>query len=214
MIEENSCKYCGWKVPSEYIGSREKDVFLLCENCGNEIFSESNKNEDLARILGNIKKKKISSCGYDVVPKEKNPIARVLKDTDFPNVFKDNLKIVISRLLYPHLETLKNDLTPHKKKREITREILDDLYEKISPIKTHRIIDIFLTNLHAVSENEFLNWLKLLQKKIKLNNSFNKDFIIYLRWMIREVYSIITELWEKKELPKFERIIRDDLKSF
>ncbi|MHA2282905.1 MAG: hypothetical protein ACXAC5_18845 [Promethearchaeota archaeon] len=215
MIVEDSCKYCGWKFPSEYIDSQENKNLLLCENCGTEIFSECNENDDLAKYIEEkIKNKELLSRIDDIVQEKKNPIARVLVDSDFPIIFKDNLKIVISRLLYPHIGTLESEPILNKENREITKEILDDLYEMISPIMNLRINDIFLTNLHELSIKEFLKWLKVLQDKIRLNHGFQKDFTIYLRWMIREVYTIITELWNKRELPKFERVIRDDLKSF
>jgi len=92
--------------------------------------------------------------------------------------------------------------------------ILDDLYEKISPVINQRIKDIFLVKLYGLSVKEFNKWLKFLQEKIELNKSFHKDFIIYLRWMIKEVFVIITELWDEPELPRFEGVIRDDLKLF
>jgi len=61
---------------------------------------------------------------------------------------------------------------------------------------------------------EFDKWLKLLQKKIKVNNRYSQDFVLYLRWLIKEVFIIITELWDESELPGFEHVIRDDLKVF
>ena len=77
-----------------------------------------------------------------------------------------------------------------------------------------RVTDKFLINLHRMRVKEFDKWLKLVQKKIKVNNRFCQDFVIYLRWLIREVFIIITELWDEPELPRFEQVIRDDLRSF
>jgi len=211
-----NCDYCGRKFPPEFLSKiKDKSSSFLCENCGTEIFIESNDNDETVKdVKDNCKKRGLLSRIYEAVREEKNPIARVLIDSDFTKRFKDNLKIVISRLLYPHIQTLESESTQDKESTEITQEILDDLYDKISPIMNQRIKDIFLNNLNELSDTEFNKWLKLLQDKIKLNNSFRKDFINYLYWMIREVYIIITELWDVKDLPKFERIIRDDLKLF
>ena len=208
MIRENSCRFCGWKFPLRY---KEIQDLLFCENCGTKIFSENDKDYDLTTNS----EEKINNIGsYNTIREENNPIARVALDSNFPDIFKDNLKLVISRLLYIHLGPKNSDQTIIKENEETVKEILDDIYDKISPIMNLRINDIFLTNLYELSVKEFLKWLKLLQAKIIQNNNFRKDFTIFLRWMIREVYTIITELWNRKKIPRFERIIRDDLKSF
>lgn len=193
-----NCDYCGRKFPPEFLSkNKDKSRSFLCENCGTEIFIESNANDETVKdVKDNYKKRGLLNRIYEAVREEKNPTARVLIDSDFTKKFKDNLKIVISRLLYPHIQTLESESTQDKESTEITQEILDDLYEKISPIMNQRIKDIFLNNLNELSDTEFNKWLKLLQDKIKLNKSFRKDFINYLYWMIREVYIIITELWD------------------
>ncbi|MFX1281877.1 MAG: hypothetical protein ACFFA3_21180 [Promethearchaeota archaeon] len=207
----SNCEYCGWKFPLELLNKfKETSDSLLCENCGTEILFEINKTNDMVDTANDIQKKRENlNCRYDVIQEDKKSIARVQFDSEFPDLFKGNLKLVISRLLYPHLQAFRN----HKKK-EITPEILDDLYEKLSPIMDKKVIAIFLYNLHKLSTTEFYKWLKLLQEKIRVDNHFHNDFIIYLHWMIRKVYIIITKYWKKTKLPKFKRIIRDDLKSF
>ena len=137
-----------------------------------------------------------------------------MKDSDFPVRFKVDLKTVVSRLIYPHIRSLECDPTQDTEGMVLNKEILDDLYVKISPIMNKQVNDKFLINLNNISAKEFDKWLDLLQKKIKLNNSFHKDFTSYLRWMIRKVFIIITKLWDNPELPRFEQTIRDDLKMF
>ena len=212
QIKDNTnCSYCGWKFPRELLAKiKHSNDSFFCENCGAEILVGSNCfNDCIDDISDTNKTSENLSHIYDTVQDEENSIARVLLDSDYPNLFKDNLKIVISRLLYPQIQAIK-----FNKKTGITQEIIDKLYEKIRPIMDKKVMDLFLYNLHELSDIEFLKWLKLLQDKIKRNNNFHNDFIVYLHWMIREVYIITTKLWNKKKLPKFERIIRDDLKSF
>ncbi len=216
MIENKNCNYCGWKFPQEYLRKiTENNESLFCENCGTEILKESDENAEEDKINDeNNNKKGFFSRIYETVRNEKNPIERVLMDSDTPQNFKDNLKIVVSRLLFPHIRALESEPTQDNENMELTEVILDDLYEKISPIINQRIKDIFLINLNNLSVKEFNKWLKFLQEKIELNKSFHKDFIIYLRWMIKEVFIIISELWDATDIPRFERIIRDDLKFF
>ena len=97
---------------------------------------------------------------------------------------------------------------------ELTKEILDNLYEDISPVLSKLFKREYLGNLRKSNITDFGKWLKLLHTKLNLNKSYRKDFIIYLRNLIKEIYTIISELWDTIDLPKFERTIRDNLKDF
>jgi hypothetical protein len=69
----------------------------------------------------------------------------------------------------------------------------------------------FLNNLKEISEEEFLYFLRQLQKKIQSNRQYREDYIIYSRWLIRRIYLIIYNKWEGDTPSKFERTIRNDL---
>ena len=215
MTEDKSCKYCGCKFPAELLNTTNIGESLLCENCGTEVIKERDDNtEGDSRIDDNNQTNGFSRRVYENLRNKKSPVEKVFKDSDFPVRFKDNFKIVASRLVYPHIQSLKCDSTQNKEGLELNQEILDDLYEKINPIMNQRVKDKFLINLYSMRVKEFDKWLKLLQKKIEVNKRFCQDFVIYLRWLIREVFIIIIELWDEPELPRFERGICDDLKSF
>ncbi|MBA7532619.1 hypothetical protein ES705_24845 [subsurface metagenome] len=213
MIE--SCKYCGIEIPSELLNSTNIGESILCESCGTKIIKEGDLNTDVVnRIDDNNQTNGFFRNIYERLRNRRSPIERVFNDSDFPVRFKDNFKIVVARLVFPHIRSLESETTQDIEVMELSKGILDNLYEKISPIMTQRVKDKFLINLHNLRVKEFDKWLKLLQKKIKVNNRYSQDFVLYLRWLIKEVFIIITELWDDPELPRFEHTIRDDLKSF
>jgi hypothetical protein len=83
----------------------------------------------------------------------------------------------------------------------------------IRHIQDKRIKSEFLNNLHEISKEEFERYLKQLQAKIQSSRQYREDFIIYSRWLIKRVLTIISEKKPNDQLTKFERTIRDDLKS-
>jgi len=224
MTEKTTCKYCGWEFPIGFLQLITENIdSVFCENCGTELINENfvsdivkceeNSTQDIM-IKKTKNKKAIFNRIYENIRTEKSPINRVLMDSDFPKVFKDNFKIVISRVIYSHIRALEINSAIDIKTVELTKEILDKLYEEISPVLTKRIKREYLGNLHKSSIGDFEKRFKILQTKLKLNKMYHQDFVIYLRRLIKEVYIIVSELWNDKNLPKFERIIRDDLKRF
>ena len=221
MLKNKNCNYCGWKIPADFIQKvSEKSGFVFCENCGTELISENpipnpikseNNNQDL---IGKKKKKTISNIIYEKLRIEKNPIARVLRDSDFIKTFKDNFLLVMSRVIYYHLRTLGLETVIEVKAGELTKHAAEKLYKEISPVFSKRFKRVYLENLHKMDRRDFEKWLIKLHTKLKLNKNFHNDFVLYLRWLINEVYIIISEFWDITNLPKFERIIRDDLKEF
>lgn len=209
MVE---CRYCGTAFPLELLNNINIGESIYCENCGIEVNTRSNENtEDISRIEDNNQTNGFFRRIYEWLRNRRSPIERVFNDSDFPVRFKDNFKIVVSRLVYPHIRSLECEAPQGL---ELNQEILDDLYEKIKPIMNQRVTEKFLINLYKMRVREWDKWLKLMQKKIKVRNNYHQDFILYLRWLIREVFIIITELWNEPELPRFERVIRDELKAF
>ena len=224
MLKNKNCNYCGWKFPTDFIQRfSENSDSVFCENCGTELLSdnpiidtiksEERSNQDLRRKKKK-KKKTIYSKIYEKIRIEKNPIARVSRDSDFTKIFKNNFLIVMSRIIYTHLRAIELETAIDIKTMELTKEILAKLYKEISPVLSMRIKRKYLGNLHKIKTKDFEKWLKKLQTKLELNKNFHQDFILYLRWLIKKVYIIVSELWDVRDLPKFERIIRDDLKSF
>ncbi|MCK4285073.1 MAG: hypothetical protein KAX18_02670 [Candidatus Lokiarchaeota archaeon] len=224
MIEKKTCTYCGWEFPTGFLQLiTENTELVFCENCGTEIINENNvsdttKSEENPtqnlKVEKTNKKKIILNHIYEKVRREKSPVNRVLMVSDFTKIFKDNFKIVISRIIYSHIRAFEINSAIVIKSVELTEEILDNLYEEISPVLTKRIKREYLGNLHKSSIKDFEKWFEKLQSKLKLNKRFHQDFIIYLRRLIKEVYIIVSELWDEKYLQKFEGIIRDDLKNF
>ncbi|KKM64156.1 hypothetical protein LCGC14_1504210 [marine sediment metagenome] len=222
MIEKRTCDYCGWKIPADFIHRvSENSDSIFCENCGTEIQSEKpvcdiiNSEEKSNQDLSSKKKKRaMFSKFYERIRREKNPVARVLLDSDFIKTFKDNFLLVMSRVIYYHLRTLGFESAIEVKAGELTKDVAEKLYKEISPVFSKRFKRVYLENLHKMNRRDFEKWLIKLHTKLKLNKNFHNDFVLYLRWLINEVYIIASEFWDSTNLPKFERIIRDDLKGF
>ncbi|MFX1489826.1 MAG: hypothetical protein ACFFBI_11800 [Promethearchaeota archaeon] len=220
--EPASCKYCGWKIPPDLIQIQsESHQYLCCEYCGSELSmdeyiqssegsntqpetpSKPNKKQKFRSFLRNL---------YEKLPYEKNPIIRVARDSDFSENFKQNFIIVMARLLYPHIRHIIGNSVADKP--ELTKSIIDRLFEKINPIFHMRIDTVYLTNLHKISIKEFEGWFKKLQAKLRISKNFHRDFVIYLRLLIREVFVIITEIRDIEISSKFEKVILIDLRMF
>jgi len=76
-----------------------------------------------------------------------------------------------------------------------------------------RIKSEFLNNLHEISKEEFERNLKQLQTKIQSNRQYREDFIVYSRWLINRVFTIVSEKKPNDRLTKFERTILTDIKN-
>jgi hypothetical protein len=224
MQKNKICEYCGWKIPPDFIQtiSKQNNV-VVCENCGTELLTENPKPEPIGGIdttLSNKdtsrKKKKRPQFNkiYEYIKNSKSPIARVLLDSDFTKLFKDSFIIVMSRVIFSHLKAFELESAIDIRTVELTKDILDKLFKRISPVLTMRIKREYLGKLGIISTKNFEKWIKKLHTKLRLNKKYRQDFIIYLRWLVKEVYIIVSDLWNAPNLPKFERIIRNDLKSF
>lgn len=216
----NWCRYCGCTFSNDVLQNIAEHYTMICESCGTEIKeSDINLESGAKELIGHEVRNKSRFYSYlkhiyKSIRNEKGPITKIFEDSDFPLIFKENLMIVISRLIYYHFKILEQELIPSYNNVEISKDLLDRIYNDISPILNMRIKRKFLDNLFKITVKEFEKFLRILQTKIKLNRKFHQNFIIFLHWLITEVHIIITKLWSQKELPKFERIIRDDLKSY
>jgi len=203
----NCCSYCGWKLPTEFLQDvSENCESVFCENCGTEIVSEIANEHDINSEREKRKNhRSYINRIYENIRNKKNPIDRVLNDSDFPLIFKENLIIVISRLI----STLFNEIP-----EDLSKELLDDTAGKLEPVMSKRINQEFLINLHKITLKGFENHLKRLQGKIRLSSYFRQDFAIFLRWLVKKVHMIAFYSSDAEELPKFDRTILKDLKSF
>jgi len=239
----NRCKFCGWKFPNDLLEKiNENSDSLFCELCGAEIRYNNVKNQekdkkieiksdnDLSgtadksksspwkRFYETIKKFVMETEGGEVQEglkkRQKESIARVFNDNDFPKIFRENFIIVFSRITYFELKkqryiaNLKNNMTM------LTKADLKALMDQLKLITVKNIKPEFLENLHNISQNDFEEWLKKLQAKLKKNPNYYEEFITYIQWLIKTVVIIVSNLWDNTNLPKFERIIRDDLRSY
>jgi len=214
------CKYCGESFSNDSLQKiSENNGFLICESCGIEIkIEKSNKSDfnptnDLKCKIAD-KKKPIFIRLYEKIRNRKNPIERVLDDSDFPLIFKENLVIVISRLIYIFIKETQDAALNNSRQGEISKKLLVVLEKKLESVMNKQINLIFLSNLHKISQREFENHLKRMQSKIQISNYYNQDFRIFLTWLIKEVYSIISLSGKLENFPKFERAIYKDLQGF
>ena len=239
----NRCKFCGWKFPNDLLEKiNENSDPLFCELCGAEIRYYYINNQENDEIIKN--KNEIYLCGstdksksslwkriYDIIKKfiietgrikiqkgltekQKESITRVFNDNDFPKIFKENFIIVFARITYFELKKLESTANLKNSRRNLTEAELKTLNEHLNPITKKDIKAEFLKNLHKISQNDFRKWLKKLQVKLKLSPTYYNDFITYIQWLIKTIATIISEMWDKTNLPKFEQTILKDLKNY
>lgn len=223
--KSNCCNYCGWKFPANFIQNiSEQSDTVFCENCGTEIIN-SNENfegsKDSNYITAkpntksenkNKKKSKVSRI-YEKIRLEKDPIDRVLDDSDFPLIFKENFNLVICRIIFNSFKDLVDISELKMNQIKLSEALMGDIEYNLEPIMNRRINDAFLTNLYKIPRKAFENHLWRLQSKLERNTPFRHDFKIFLRWLINMVYKLISHNDDTEGLPKFEQTILKDLRS-
>jgi len=135
-------------------------------------------------------------------------------DPEFSQNFKDNLIIVLSRIIYFNISNLYQIEELKVNNTELSESILNTIANSLEPIMTKRIRINFLGKLHHISIKKFEKQVKKLQQKIHTQQNYQNSFKIYLRWLISIVFPIIIEKWDEINLPKFEETIRKDLKNY
>jgi len=130
MIEKTTCTYCGWKFPTDFPQNiSDNSDSLFCENCGTEIIN-SNVSQIEANSEANSKKKnneksKFSRI-YEKLRPEKDPIDRILDDSDFPLIFKENFNLVICRIIFDSLRDLVDISQLKANKVELSEALISD----------------------------------------------------------------------------------------
>ncbi len=231
MIEndENSsnyCKYCGCKFQQDtiqrLIGNKE---LVICEFCGIEINIDNvdtqegfvkDQHEKTLILKEDIKKKKMSIVKRigKLAKSRKFSVNIILNDEDFTQIFKEILIIVISRLIYFSLGEWEQENNVSVRRVSLNQSILTYLASKLKPILTKRISRTFLENLHNISIEEFDDSLKLLQKKVESNQDYRTHFLTFIIWLKKIVFRLVSDMWEMKNLPKFQATILKDLKNY
>ncbi|KKM62312.1 hypothetical protein LCGC14_1522960 [marine sediment metagenome] len=221
MIEKGKdtsicCNYCGWKVPHDFIQRiKENAGSLFCEFCGIDIESNINKTseKDNKENLKSIKKSMVSE-NSNWQKSQKFSVRLIIKDEDFPKIFKENLIIVISRLIYIYIRIWEQETNTLASRETITKSSFYNLACKIKPIIDRKVSNNFLGNLHKINIEEFEDWLRLLQKKLHTDESYLNHFKIFLLWLLKIVIKLISEMWEMKNIPTFHSTILNDLKNY
>ncbi len=222
----NCCKYCGGEFQQDILRRiLENKESIICEFCGIEIKfddidtqEEFNKNihKKTSNLKDNIKKNK-ESIGKRIgklTKSRKYSRNMIWEDKDFPQIFKENLIIVFSRLIYTFIREWEQDNNVSVRRISINQSILTYFATKLKPILSKRIGRSFLENLHNISIEEFDNSLRLLQKKIELNQDYRTHFLTSIIWLQKIVFRLVSDMWEMKNIPYFQYVIREDLKNF
>jgi len=194
---------------------------VYCENCGDIIKRIQDKyNFNPTEIIENEAKTNITNSPAKPQKELKPhpdalnyPIGRIFYDTDFPLTFKNNFIIVFSRLTCFHALYLEHEGQIQLGESEIPENALNDLYMSTRHIQDKRPASEFLNDLHDISKEEFERNLKQLQAKIQSNSQYLEDFHVYSRWLIREVYLLISGEINIGELSKFNLTIYKDLEN-
>ena len=226
MVENGTksdrCRFCNSSFSEDILNKIKIDRDdVYCENCGDIIKriqdkynfnpNDTSENEAKTNISDSPAKPQKELKPH---PDALNyPIGRVFYDNDFPLTFKSNLILVFSRLTCFHALYFEREGQIQLGESEIPENALNDLYMSTRHVQDMRIQPEFLNNLRNISKDEFERNLKRLQAKIQSNRQYLEDFLVYSRWLIREVYLLISDDINLGELSKFNLTIYKDLEN-
>ena len=216
--KSDKCQFCNSKFSDEIIKKlKENKSDVYCENCGDLIqrvdyrsFHIPNQNKD---ILSNIPFTSNELPQEITVSTEvfRFPNGRIYYDRDFSQVFKRNFIVVFSRIIYFQILRLDKAGIINKEKLEINEDLINELHRRISPLHENRIKGDFMNNLHEITLDEFELNFKKLQGKFQSNREYREDFIVFSRWLINRVLTIIQKKTEQNKLTNFEKAILNEL---
>ncbi|MFX1310221.1 MAG: hypothetical protein ACFE8C_11025 [Promethearchaeota archaeon] len=222
----NCCKFCGWKFHQDILQRIiDNTQPVLCEFCGIELNisnvnvktevsnAKNEKSDDRDKETEHKKRATAKNFKKWISPQKyaRNVIDR---DDEFPQIFKDNLIIVVSRLIYFTIRKWEEENNISIRRVSLEKAIYIYIIQMIKPVLTKRIPTTFLNNLFKLSKEDFEEWLKLLQRKIASNQEYGTYFKDYLNWLIKIVFELVSNQWEMKNLPRFQATILKDLKSY
>ncbi len=217
------CTYCNARFNDELRQLLvEDDEPIYCELCGTEVRIHSTQ-ESQTHKKGSKKgrpcskkkhKKKRSKKKRKQETQHLNPITHIGFDPEFPLIFKENLMLVLSRIIYLAIKKVDDIEALKNSNRDISKELIAQLEHILEPTTWAKIKVNFLGKLYKLTIDQFYEHLKRLQKKIQENEQYREHFIIFLRYIINNTFRIISEMWEAPEIPKFFHVIRKDLKNY
>ena len=224
MVEDDSkahqCRFCYSSFTNDILKKIKDDRDdVYCENCGDLIkrvqIGYINEPKTITKTTSNIPFVAKEPPQEVLIDPDAllYPNGRIFYDTDFPQIFKSNFIIVFSSLVYFYALHLEKEEKINMKELVITENIVNEIHRRISPIHEKRIKAEFVKNLHEITLDEFELNLKKQQKKFHDNRQYQEDFIIYSRWLIKRVLTIISEKKPDEQLTEFEYFILRDLKK-
>ncbi len=210
------CENCGIRLQIKDIENNPiADEFAFCQYCGTKFEIKNIFVQDNIHSEEKYEDKRINNKEQEIRKTYKYPIERVYYDPDFPKLFKQNLVIIISRLIYDIIGDVERHLKQKIKKSKLKSEVLKNLEDFILPITEKKIQRIYLENLYKkLRTEEFNTYHAKFQEKIKKDPFYKSDVEVYLKWIISHIFIIIKEKWNSNNLSHFYEVIRDELKKF
>ncbi len=144
---------------------------------------------------------------------EQNPIGRIHLDHDFSMEFKQDFLLFFARIIHYVLKELEQKRGSSIDHWTLDDALLTEIVDNANPVLYNLTRNLFLQKLKYVGRAEFEQELEKFLHKAREIPQFHEDFLIYLRWISKEVFLVVSKLWNQHDLPKFEQTIRDDLKS-
>jgi hypothetical protein len=203
---EYKCPDCNWNIQESEIKNRSgyKEQIFFWEQCG-------------ARLI----KCSINEFDGEIEIEQKQdensklfPVEIIATDPDFVKGFIDNLTLVISRMIYVNIRILEKTQHIDIDNIKFDVKLLNFLADTIMPILDREINLLFLKSLLNLTQEDFDINLKKLQSKLANIHIYRQYFIIYFRWLIKEIFTIVSELSNKKNLEVFDKTIINDLKEY
>jgi len=221
----NCCKFCGWEFDQKIIQRIiDNNQTVVCEFCGIDLdifnvnIPEGFKKEKNGEIIqsdcdSETKKKSIGKKIKKWIQPEKYSKNVIFGEDDFPKIFKQNLIIVISRLIYFAIRTWEQENNVSVRRVCLEKSIKIYIIKKIRGIIDMKAPSNFLNNLFKINKEDFEGWLRLFQKKMNSNQEYQTHFKFYLNWLIRVIFKLVSDMWEMTNLPRFHSTILKDLKK-
>ncbi|MFX0017727.1 MAG: hypothetical protein ACFFAF_03295 [Candidatus Hermodarchaeota archaeon] len=209
------CTYCGAKLSTEILSILEKSMNpVYCEFCGAEIKKVEYADIPKSLALGSENTSDLAVFNTNDSKSTLSPLGEIYFDPDFSKTFKDNLMIVIARIIYYNMNKFYDIEDLKNSDIELSESTLNEIADTLEPLTNKRIRINFYGKLKDISIKKFEKLLKKLQLKIQSDQKYHEKFIVYLRWLISIVFKLITERWDARILPSFENTILKDLKSY
>ena len=199
------CPNCEWRILNNQIKdiSGFEDKIHFCEYCGSKLEKINFENSD-----------DIEGTKSEIENSIEYPVEMIARDPDFQIGFIDNLTLVLSRMIYFNIRYLEKTLGKKFDNIELDLQLLNLLSGALMPILQNDIEEVFLNKLYQITPTDFYSNLAILHTKVKSFIIFRQRFIVYIRWLVKQVFILVSESWNKGIIDKFEAIIFRDLNSY